>query len=55
MDTLLAHVITKHCSYLTLLHIDNQYHFLQCHATIFIPAFGSKMGQPGNLPAQIHI
>ena len=35
--TLLACVTAKCCSDLTLLCIDNQHFFLQCHAAIFIP------------------
>ena len=41
--TLLALVAAKHCSDLTLLCIDNQHLFLQCHAAIFIPISGGKM------------
>ena len=41
--TLLTHATTKHCSDLTLLFIDNQLHFLQCYAVIFIPASGGRM------------
>ena len=34
--TVLALVIAK-CSDLTLMYIDNQYSFLQCHTAIFVP------------------
>ena len=34
MPTLVAPVTAKHCSYLTLLHIENQHLFLQNHAAI---------------------
>ena len=40
--TLLAPVTVKCCSDLSLLCIDNQHHFLQCHAAIFIPMSGGK-------------
>ena len=53
--TLLALVTVKHCSDLTLLCMDNQQLFLQCHTAIFIPISGGKMDQPGHLPPQIHI
>ena len=48
--TLLALVTVKHCSDLTLLCIDNQHLFLQCHAAIFIPLSGGKTDCPGHLP-----
>ena len=53
--TLLVLVTAKHCSYLTLLFIDNQHHFLQYHAAIFIPISGGKTDWPGHLPPQIHM
>ena len=53
--TLLALVAVKCCSDLTLLCIDNQNLFLQCHAAIFIPMSGGKTDGVGNLPPQIHI
>ena len=40
--TLLALVIAKHCSDLTLLCVDNQHLFLQCNAAIFVPLSGGK-------------
>ena len=40
--TLLAIITAKHFSDLFLLCIDNQYIFLQHHATIFIPMSGGK-------------
>ena len=51
----LALVTAKHCSDLTLLCIDNQHLFLQCHAAIFIPLSGGKTDHPGYLPPQISI
>ena len=53
--TLLTLVTAKHCSDLTLLCIDNQHLFLQCHAAIFIPLSGGKTDCPGHLPCQIPI
>ena len=53
--TLLALVTVKHCSDLTLLCIDNQHLFLQCHAAIFIPISGGKTDCLDHLPPQIHI
>ena len=53
--TLLALFTAKCCSGLTLLCIDNQHLFLQCHAAISIPVSGGKMGQLGHLPPQICI
>ena len=53
--TLLALVTAKCCSDLTLLYVDNQHLFLQCHATIFIPLSDGKTDCPGDLPHQIHI
>ena len=53
--TLLAPVTVKHCSDLTLLCIDNQHPFPQCHAAIFIPLSGGKTDHPGHLPPQICI
>ena len=47
--TLLPLVTAKHCSDFILLHIDNQYLFLQHHAS------GRKMDGLGQLPFQIHI
>ena len=43
------------CSDLTLLCIDNQNLFLQCHAAIFIPMFGGKTYQLVHIPPQICI
>ena len=53
--TVLAVGTAKHCSDLTLLSIDNQYLFLQCHAAIFLPMSGGKTGCPSHLLSQIHI
>ena len=53
--TLLALVTVKHCSDLTLLCIDNQHLFLQCHVAIFIPLSGGKVDHLGHLPPHIHI
>ena len=53
--TLLALVTLKHYSDLTLLYFDNQHHFLQHHAAIFIPLSGGKIDHMGHLPFQIHI
>ena len=53
--TLLALFTAKHCSDLTLLCIDNQHLFLQCHAAIFIPLSGGKTDCLGHFPPQIHI
>ena len=53
--TLLVHVTAKCCSDLTVLCIDNQHLFPQCHADIFIPMLGGKTDQPGHLPPQICI
>ena len=55
MATHLVCVMTKHCSDLTLSHIDKQYLFLQQHAAIFVSALGGKTDQPGHLPPQIQI
>ena len=52
---LLALVTVKHCSYLTILCIDNQHLFLQHHAAIFIPMSGGKTDHTVHLPPQIHI
>ena len=52
--TLLVLVTAKCCSDLTLLCIDNQHHFLLCHAAIFIPMSAGKTDCPGHLPPQIH-
>ena len=51
--TLLALVNAKCCSDLTLLCFNNQHHFLQHHAAIFIPISGGKTGQLGHLAPQI--
>ena len=53
--TLLALVLAKHCSDLTLLCIDNQHLFIQHNAAIFIPMSGGKTDHPGHHPPQIHI
>ena len=53
--TVLALVTAKCCSDLSLLCIDNQHHFLQYHAAIFIPVCGGKMDPLGHLPPWIHI
>ena len=53
--TLLALVTVKCCSDLTLLCIDNQHLFLQCHAAVFIFLSGGKTHHLGHLPPQIHI
>ena len=53
--THLALVTKKHCSDLTLLCLDNQHLFLQCHTAIFIPVSGGKMDRLGHFPSQIHI
>ena len=53
--TPLALVTAKHCSDLTLLCIENQQPFLQCHAAIFIPLSGGKTDCPDHLPPLIHI
>ena len=53
--TLLALVIVKHCSDLTLLCIDDQHLFLQCHAAVFIPLSSGKTDHLHHLPPQIHI
>ena len=53
--TLVALVTANHCSDLTLLCIDNQHLFLQCHAAIFIPISGCKANRLDHLPPQIHI
>ena len=53
--TLLALVIAKHCSDLTLLCIDNQYLFLQHNAAILIPMSSGKTDHLGHFPPQIHI
>ena len=45
----------KHCSDLTLLHVNNQHLFLQHHAAIFVPASGNTTDWSGHLPPQIHI
>ena len=52
---LLAVVTAKCCSDLTLLCIDNQHLFLQCHAAIFIPLSGGKTDCLGHLPLHICI
>ena len=52
---LLALVTAKHCSDLTLLHVDIQHLFLQQHAAIFVPASGGKMDQLCHLPHELHI
>ena len=46
--TLFTLVTAKHCSDLTLLGIDNQHLFLQCHATVFIPVSGGKADPTGS-------
>ena len=53
--TLLALAAAKHCSDITLLCIDNQHLFLQCHGAIFIPLSGGKTDHLGHLPPQICI
>ena len=53
--TLLALVIVKHYSDLTLLCTNNQHLFLQHHAAIFIPMSGGKTDCLDHLPPQIHI
>ena len=53
--TLLSLVTVKCCSDSTLLCIDNQHFFLQCHAAIFIPFSGGKTDHLGHPPPQIHI
>ena len=53
--TLLALITVKHCSDFTLLCIENQHFFLQCHAAFFIPLSGGKTDCQGHLPTQIHI
>ena len=53
--TILALVTVKHCSDLTLLCIDNQDLFIQCHAAIFRLLSGGKTDHLGHLPPQIHI
>ena len=53
--TLLALVTAKHCSDLTILCVDNQHLFLQCHAAIFVPLSAGKTDHLGHLPPQIHI
>ena len=53
--TLLALVTAKHCSDSTLLCINNQHHFLQCNAAIFIPMSGGKTDHLGYLTTQICI
>ena len=53
--TLLALVTAKCCSDLTLLCVDNQHLFLQCHAAIFVPLSGGKTDCLGHLPPQICI
>ena len=53
--TLLALVTTKHCSDLTLLHVDNQHLILQHNAAILIPWSGGKTDHPGHLPTQVCI
>ena len=52
---LLGLFTAKHCSDLTMLHIDNQDLFLQYHSANFVPASSGKMDQIGHLPPQIHI
>ena len=52
---LLLLVTAKHCSDLTLLCIDNEYHFLQHYAAIFIPVSDVKTEGPDHLPSLIHI
>ena len=47
---LLALVTAKHCSDLTLLCIDNQHHFLQCNAAIFILMSGGNTDHLGHVP-----
>ena len=41
--TVLALVTEKHCSNLTLLCIENQHLFVQCHAAVFILASGCNI------------
>ena len=53
--TLLALVTAKHCSDLTLLCVDNEHLFLQCHAAIFVPLSGGKTDHLGHLSPQICI
>ena len=54
-DTVLALVIAKHCSGLTLLCVDNQHLFLQHNAAIFIPMSGGKTDHLGHLSPLVHI
>ena len=53
--TLFTLIMAKHCSDLTLPHVNNQHPILQCHAVILVPASGGKMGWPGHLLPQICI
>ena len=55
MAALLVFVISKCYPDLTWLSINNQYPFLHCHATSFIPASGGNMDWLGHLLPQIHI
>ena len=52
---LLALVVVKHCSDLTLLCIDNQFLCVQYYAKIFIPASSGKVDQQGDISPQIHV
>ena len=54
-DTLLALVIAKCCSHLTLLCVDTQHLFLQCNAAIYDPISGGKTDRLSHLPPQICI
>ena len=53
--TLFALCIAKHCCDLTLLCIDNEHVFLQCHDAIFVPTSSSKTDWPGHIAPQICI
>ena len=54
-STHLALVMAKCGSDLSLLHIDNQHHFLQHHAAIFIAGSVGKTNWLGHISPQIHI
>ena len=53
--TIIAFIMTKHCSNLALLHIANQYLFLQHHSAFYFIVSGGQMDRLCHLPPQIHM
>ena len=53
MSIILAPVITKFCSYLTLLHTENQQFFFSIMQLFLFLILGDKIDQLGHLPPEI--